>query len=134
LPEGKYTLTADIWRSGSGGDVRIYAKVGDAARITATPPSNQNYWQEASLSFETDGETAVRIGLENNHTVDANEKFGGFDNFRFVYTPTAVDVVRSEDDSADPSAGATYDLSGRRVSADKPGIYIRDGKKFVISD
>ena len=133
LPEGKYTMTADVWRSGSGGDVIIYAKVGDAARITATPSSNQDYWQTASLSFETDGEKTVRIGLENNHTSNASEKFGGFDNFRFVYTPTKVNLVRGEN-GVSGAEGATYDMSGRRVSADKPGIYIRDGKKFVVSD
>ena len=30
------------------------------------------------------------------------------------------------------SSGVIYDLSGRRVENPTPGIYIRDGKKFIV--
>ncbi|MBQ9672829.1 MAG: hypothetical protein IJV34_08255 [Prevotella sp.] len=30
------------------------------------------------------------------------------------------------------SNGSIYDLSGRKVSGTKPGLYIRDGKKFIV--
>lgn len=45
---------------------------------------------------------------------------------------TGLDVARKQE--AAPASAAIYDLSGRRTEAGalKPGLYVRDGKKFIV--
>ena len=41
------------------------------------------------------------------------------------------EIQRSESSTASHD-GSIYDLSGRRVHTTRSGMYIRDGKKFIV--
>ena len=49
------------------------------------------------------------------------------------YCTSPYTAIRSINRNADAADDAIYDLQGRRVSAPtRPGIYIRNGKKFIV--
>lgn len=47
------------------------------------------------------------------------------------FTPTGISNIKG-DNNVKTANGAVYDLSGRRVSKPVKGLYIKDGKKFVV--
>ena len=87
-----------------------------------------------ALAFNP-AENKVQFGLvENGVAIPAFKAYIELDNAAgataplFIALPTAVDAAKVQT----TKAGATYDLTGRRVQQTAKGqVYVRDGKKFV---
>lgn len=138
LPEGKYELTADIWKSGLGGNGIVFVQIGNGARTELTPANNAEAWQQVNHSFASDGRTTTTIGFYAVHTSNGSEKILGFDNIALAYTPTAIKSIPTT------SAGMmnVYTLDGRFVKTQTnkeeakqglaPGIYIIGNEKAVV--
>lgn len=137
LPEGKYELTADIWKSGLGGNGIVFVQIGDGARAELTPSENKEEWQSVAHSFESDGEIITTIGFYAVHTSNGTEKILGFDNIKMSHTPSAINGITASDSKVN-----IYTLDGRvvktmaeRTEATKglqPGIYIIGKDKIVV--
>lgn len=138
LPEGEYELTADVWKSGLGGNGIVFVQIGNGARTELTPANNAEAWQQVSHSFVSDGKTPTTIGFYGVHTSNGSEKILGFDNIALSYTPTAIGSIPTE------STGMVnvYTLDGRFIKSQErkeeakqglsPGIYIIGNEKTVI--
>ena len=126
LPAGEYTLKADVWKSGLGGDVDIKVQTEGGKTVTVPSLENKEAWQHVSANFESDGTASTTILISAIHTSNGSEKIIGFDNVELVSTPTAIKNVSYRQGT--PSS-EIYDLQGRRVKAPKQGLYIVDGKK-----
>ena len=81
LPAGYYSLQADIWQSGLGGQAQIWAKAGSKALSTGTVPGNAEAWQSAKATFTCNGTEPTTFGFSAIHSSNGSEKFLGFDNF-----------------------------------------------------
>ena len=137
LPEGKYELTADIWKSGLGGNGIVFVQIGDGARTELTPSENKEEWQSVAHSFVSDGEIITTIGFYAVHTSNGTEKILGFDNIKMSHTPSAINGITASDSKVN-----IYTLDGRvvktmveRTEASKglqPGIYIIGKDKIVV--
>jgi len=86
LPAGRYSLTADVWKSGLGGDAIVSVEKEGGATVTAPSLANKEAWQQASLSFRSDGKAATIIRLTAQHTSNGSEKIIGFDNVQLQGT------------------------------------------------
>lgn len=131
LPAGKHKLTAQVWKSGLGGNATVYVNGDDGTALSASPEQNMEAWQQVSIDFETDGETATTVRLEALHNSAGSEKIIGFDNIAIATTSTGIQSPASPT-SARFSSSALYDLSGRRVSSPSRGLYISQGRKILI--
>ena len=129
LPEGEYTLTADVWKSGLGGDAVVSVSTEGGSSVTAPSLENKEAWQKAELQFQSDGEASTTILLSAMHNSSGSEKIIGFDNVTLQkQIPDAIRTLQSPKES-----NALYDLQGRKVSGKtKTGIYIGNGKKLVV--
>ncbi len=130
LAEGEYTLKADVWKSGLGGDVDIKVQTEGGKTVTVPSLENKEAWQHVSATFESDGIASTTILLSAIHTSNGSEKIIGFDNVELISTPTSIKNVRNRQNSSPSSE--VYDLSGRRIKAPKQGLYVVDGKKKVF--
>ena len=129
LPEGEYTLTADVWKSGLGGDAIISVSTEGGTTVTAPSLENKEAWQTAELQFSSDGVASTTVALSAMHNNNGSEKIIGFDNVTLEKQVT--DAIRTP---LSPQASTTlYDLQGRKVSGNaKAGILIGKGKKLVV--
>ena len=131
LPEGEYTLTMDLWKSGLGGDAVISVSTEGGATVTAPSLENKKEWQTVELLFESDGTASTTIRLSAKHNNDGYEKIIGFDNV--VLTKKVEDGIEGLTPSPSPvgEGSELYDLSGRRVDNGQlpRGIYLQKGKK-----
>ncbi len=84
LPAGRYTLTADVWKSGLGGDANLQAVTQDGATAQAPTVENKEEWQQMSVGFESDGVASTTIALVAMHNNNGTEKIIGFDNVRLL--------------------------------------------------
>ena len=84
LPAGRYTLTADVWKSGLGGDAYLQAVTQDGATEQAPTVENKEEWQQMSVGFESDGVASTTIALVALHNNNGTEKIIGFDNVRLL--------------------------------------------------
>lgn len=130
LPEGKYTLTADLWKSGLGGDAIISVATEGGATVKSPTLENKAEWQQVSLDFMSDGSASTTIQLAAIHNSAGSEKIIGFDNVKL--TPVVPDGIGLTEAAAASGTDDLYDLSGRRVSDPQKGIYISNGKKIII--
>ena len=130
MAEGEYTLEADVWKSGLGGDVDIKVQTEGGKTVTVPSLENKEAWQHVSATFESDGIASTTILLSAIHTSNGSEKIIGFDNVELISTPTAIKNVRNRQNSSPSSE--VYDLSGRRIKAPKQGLYVVDGKKKIF--
>ncbi len=132
LPEGIYTLTTDLWKSGLGGDAIISVETQDGPTVTAPSLENKEQWQQASVEFTSDGVASTTIRLSAMHNYNGTEKLIGFDNV--VLTPKTTDGIEKIVNRN--VTNEWYDLTGRRVSLPtslpKGGIYIRQGGKKIV--
>ena len=134
LPEGKYILTMDLWKSGLGGDATVSIITEGGATVKSPSLDNKEAWQQVSLPFESDGQASTTIQLAAIHTSAGSVKIIGFDNVKLTLdTSTGIQTV-SDNASASKSNDALYDLSGRRLNTLQPqkGIYIKGGRKVVM--
>ena len=131
LPAGTYTLTADLWKSGLGGDATLSIITEDGPVIKSPTLDNKTAWQQLTLDFESDGEATTTIQLIAMHNSDGSEKIIGWDNI--VLTQLQGDGVKVLDRSNSRPA-AIYDLGGREVSdlTSQHGVFIRDNKKVLV--
>lgn len=96
------------------------------------------------LTFVVGADKVAKVGIrtnKNSAVVADHNGLGWFkvDNFHLTcvklgeYTlpelPDAIEDVKSE---TNPSNSDIYDLAGRKVSAPVKGIYIKNGKKFLV--
>lgn len=131
LPEGIYTLEADLWKSGLGGDAFVSARTEDGPTVTSPSLENKTEWQHVKLEFGSDGIAATTIVLMAMHNYSGTEKIIGFDNVTLVkQEETGISPLPGTASSASPDC--LYDLQGRRVEAPSHGIYVRKGRKTVI--
>jgi hypothetical protein len=131
LPGGQYTLTADVWKSGLGGDAIISVETQDGNTLQAPSLENKEQWQRSSIQFESDGQASTTIRLSAMHNNNSSEKFIGFDNV--VLTRQEPVGIRQTEASSSPAHPApVYDLQGRRVAnPTSKGLYIKDSRKYV---
>ncbi|MBQ7462171.1 MAG: glycoside hydrolase family 88 protein [Prevotella sp.] len=80
LPEGRYTLTCNIWKSGLGGDAKVSVVTEGGNTVSSPSLDNKTEWQAVSFDFQSDGTAATTIRLSAIHTSDGSEKLIGWDN------------------------------------------------------
>ncbi len=128
LPEGKYTLECDLWKSGLGGDAFVAAITEDGPTIQSPSLENKTEWQHISLDFESDGSASTTIRLTAMHNNNGTEKIIGFDNVALTkHTETGLIAP-----TAPSSDDTLYDLQGRRASTPTRGIYVQKRKKILV--
>lgn len=138
LPEGRYTMTADVWKSGLGGDVIVSAVTEGGATVTAPSLQNKEAWQQVVLEFESDGKASTTIMLSAMHNNNGSEKIIGFDNI--VLVKEVTDGIDNLSPALSQGESAVFDLQGRRIEGFKrgrneglkAGLYIMNGKKVVV--
>ncbi len=131
LPEGEYTLTLDLWKSGLGGDAIISVSTEGSATVTAPSAESKEAWQQVSLDFESNGEVSTTIRLMAKHTSGGSTKIIGFDNVALTKKiPDCIALPTRRDDGAQ----LWFDLGGRAVKPRVPakGIYVTKGKKRIL--
>ena len=131
LPAGEYTLTADVWKSGLGGDAVVSVQTEGKAAINAPALQNQESWQQTSIDFQSDGEASTTIFLSAVHTSNGSEKIIGFDNV--TLTQKVSDAI-AKPLPASVGASSAYDLQGRPATKQRlhKGILITKGRKVVV--
>lgn len=81
LNAGCYTLTTKGWKSGSGGEGRIWLQTADGKKYSATIPQSTSQWQTLTLNFYYNGVGPVTFGFSAAHTDNGSETIVGFDTF-----------------------------------------------------
>ena len=84
LPAGHYTLTADVWKSGLGGDAYLQVINQDGPTHQAPTVDNKEAWQPMSVDFLSDGQASTTVALVAMHNSNGSEKIIGFDNVRLT--------------------------------------------------
>ena len=139
LPEGDYHLTADIWKSGLGGNGILFVKIGNGATTELTPSENREAWQQVSHTFKSNGQIVTTIGFSAIHTSNGSEKILGFDNIALSHTPP-TSISSTEPQSSNQVDVYSIDgrLLKRQTSKDKstvhlaPGLYIIGREKVIV--
>ena len=139
LPQGKYVLSVDMHASNRSNTVRLGNQrvfAGDDRgyfKDQCIPGVGDNYpLQTIYVSFvvEDDSKT-MDIGVA---TSDAPaETWFKIDNFRLYKSelPTSVPQVSNKEKTVRDAAPSVFDLTGKRTSANSPGIKIIQGKKYA---
>jgi hypothetical protein len=96
LPEGEYTLSADMWKSGTGGNSYVYYQFGNNAKREITHDGNTEKWQKVECDFASDGVTPLTVGLYAVHTSNGSEKILGFDNIKISAISNFIKDVSCE--------------------------------------
>ena len=135
LPEGHYTLTCDLWKSGLGGDAKVSIITDGGATVTSPTLENKEEWQAVSLEFDSDGKAATTIQLAAIHNLDGNVKIIGWDNIVITNKESTDAIDIREFDNSKMSNSKCYDLSGRRVDSNidklQPGTYVVNGRIII---
>ncbi|UKK54242.1 BNR repeat-containing protein [Prevotella sp. E2-28] len=128
LPEGEYTLIAQVWKSGLGGDAYLQAVTQDGPTASAPTVENKEAWQQMTVNFQSDGVSSTTIRLVAMHNNNGTEKIIGFDHVTLEKHIT--DAVRHP--FPEKQSTRIYDLQGRRVSGNaKSGIFVGKGQKHI---
>ena len=80
LPEGEYALSADLWKSGLGGDAIISVITEGGTTVSSPTLDNKEEWQQVNVAFKSDGDASTTIQLAAIHTSSGSAKIIGFDN------------------------------------------------------
>lgn len=102
LPEGKYTLTCNLWKSGLGGDAKVNIITEGGATVSSPTLENKEAWQTVNLNFESNGLAATTVQLSAIHNSDGSEKIIGWDN-----------IAITERDDTDPNPQPSADFNFR---------------------
>lgn len=129
LPEGQYTLTMDLWKSGLGGDAIISVQTENGGTVTAPSLQNKTAWQQVTLDFLSDGDASTTVRLSAQHTSDGSEKIIGFDNVQLTKQPATGIATPATPQASSP---LWHDLFGRQVTKPNKGIYLMNSKKVVV--
>ena len=80
LPEGRYTLTCNLWKSGLGGDAKVSIVTEGGGTVTSPTLDNKEEWQTVNLDFASNGTAATTVQLAAIHTSSGSTKIIGWDN------------------------------------------------------
>lgn len=117
--EGHYTAEDLMWNGTDDMPMPEYSY--DADTITTTTPSY------TFTEFPVDKKYWIKV---KTHLADGRQSL--WSDYVSAGNPTAIQTIPSTPSGSQPSE--VYDLTGRRVATwSAPGIYIRNGKKFVVS-
>lgn len=122
LPEGNYTLSADVYATSTTSSNKAYVYINDNKQTPARP----NTWQTITIEFASNGEEPTKIGLEASHISD--EFICGFDNF--ILKKDEADAITAGK-IHNATDGTIYDLAGRKAGKTAHGILIQNGKKII---
>ena len=143
LPDGQYTLTCQMVNGEGQNTGYVYATSGDAT-LTATVSQScagsnfdaQRDRMAASASYALLGIDINVVGGTLTFGIrepSANTTWLVWDNFKLTYRGNTIDGIGKIAEDRYPTKGILYDLQGRRIhSVPKKGIYIKDGKMFII--
>ena len=143
LPDGQYTLTCQMVNGEGQNTGYVYATSGDAT-LTATVSQScagsnfdaQRDRMAASASYALLGIDIDVVGGTLTFGIrepSANTTWLVWDNFKLTYRGNTIDGIGKIAEDRYPTKGILYDLQGRRIhSVPKKGIYIKDGKMFII--
>ena len=127
LPEGYYSITALV-ASDAGNTINVY--VGDKSIAASASPDGKGTGVDATTPF-------AYVAAGGSLEIGANSTtWFKVDNFRMTYCKTseATGLVNVPTEVAAP--GKVFNLNGQQVSSSikglKKGIYISNGKKFVV--
>lgn len=91
-------------------------------------------WYENEVMATTTAAATMKLGIKA--TKSATAYWTCFDNFRLYFygkhSQEVITGISTIEDTTANAGQAVYDLSGRRVSKPSRGLYIRNGKKFII--
>lgn len=109
--------------AGTAGLLPESVKAGETvtATITSPLPNFANHGQDAAIRYAK--VVVMLINADNGHVVNAARCF---------LSPNNYIVGIQEPLASDATAAPLYDLQGRRVSTQRPGLYIQGGKKVLI--
>ena len=129
LPQGQYTLDAQVWQSGNGGQAAVAVVSEQGSTLRSSALSSKESWQDVSLQFECDGQASTTIQLIAEHTANQNTQIIGFDNIVITGRPTGMTPAKVTQPAR---SGEVYDLSGRKVTRmQKNNIYIQPNGKLL---
>ena len=139
LPQGKYVLSVDMHASNRSNTVRLGSQrvfAGDDKgyfKDQCIPGVGDNYPLQTiyvAFTVEDDSKT-LDLGVA---TSDAPaETWFKIDNFRLYKSelPTSVPQVSNKEETGRKVDPSVFDLTGKRTSANSPGIKIIQGKKYA---
>ena len=136
LPRGTYVLGAMLRGSSSTMSITMEAAAGNSsAKETLVGTGNTGSlgnkgWHEVTLDPITleEGES-LHIRL----TATGSQWWSG-DHFTLTWSPLPdypTVGINERTTGASPTEGTLYDLQGRRIGHAAPGIYLRNGKKYI---
>lgn len=132
LAKGDYTLTADVWKSGLGGDAVVSVATENGKTLTAPSLTNQEKWQKTTLNFTSDGKASTTVMLSAVHNSDGSEKIIGWDNVVITKNgETAITNINNGSGVANNSQ--IYNIAGQKVNKSNlsKGLYIQGKRKIV---
>ena len=132
LAKGDYTLTADVWKSGLGGDAVVSVATENGKTVAAPSLVNQEKWQKSTVAFSSDGKASTTVMLSAVHNSDGSEKIIGWDNVSI--TKDQETFIKSVDSASGEKDNQIYNLAGQKVDKSRlsTGLYIKGKRKVVI--
>ena len=153
MPAGHYTVTAPAFHGEGAKTACLYATAGGVTSTDVVTQSSTGSNFDAERDRMAANANYGLLSVETTVPADGNLRIGlreptngttwvVFDNFRLTYhgpAPNGIEALEGTSQSS-ASAGAVYDLTGRRVAASagaffRPsaprGIYIVGGRKYV---
>lgn len=125
LPEGSYTISADVFSSDTGKSLVYVNKQQKGASVA-------NKWETLTFDIEADGEEVFKIGLVTNHPDGDGERICAFDNFTITKKIIRGDV--NDDGSVDISDVTALVNVILGKANETPNCYVNDDDKVDISD
>ena len=137
LPEGYYVLAIDGYATNQtqipeGGIQGAYlvANVGDASVTTPIGIETAGGVPEHfEVAFHSDGVSPVTVGLSVYQT---NASWIVADNFTLSFVGDTYVAVEGVDADVEKQPLAIYNLAGQRVQKAVKGLYIINGKKYIV--
>ena len=127
LPEDdEHTLTTAVQ-----GDGAIRFLCGSQYDETFTGSTGEIATIKVNIEGMADGKYPIRLKAVKLSETDVNKSYGVDEVVTTLTVSTITGVSRIERATVQP--GHLYDMQGRRVTTAKKGLYIRDGKKVVVS-
>ena len=129
LPEDdEHTLTTALQ---SDGAIRFLC--GSQYDETFTGTTGEIATIRVNVAGLTDGKYPIRLKAVKLSETDVNQSYNVDEVVTTLTVSTSAITGVSRIEKASGQQGLLYDLQGRRVTSAKRGLYIRDGKKVVIS-
>lgn len=122
-----YHVDSLFWQGGAVG-APMSVKLGDETLVSLDTTTTEFSWIEV---FDTGGANPFVLTIEGDGAVQMYNNEFNYGFFAVSGSPTTgITGVTTEKKALKDDAW--YDLTGRRVATPRKGIYIRNGKKFVV--